>query len=129
VATQWSFDTSDACVIHCPRPPNCFPADQEPVVDEDLPQVFELKQNTPNPFADQTRIGFDIPEATHVKIDVFDIQGRLVRSLADRQYRPGHWSVTWNRQDAAGYRVPLGVYFYRARMGSFVTEKKMLLVQ
>jgi len=123
------IDTNDACVIHCPRPPNCFPADQEPVVDEDLPQVFELKQNTPNPFADLTRIGFDVPEATHVKIDVFDIQGRLVRSLADRQYRPGHWSVTWNRQDAAGYRVPLGVYFYRARMGSFVTEKKMLLVQ
>jgi len=113
----------------CPRPPFCLPAENEPTVDEDMPQVYALKQNAPNPFVDQTRIGFDVPEAAHVKIDVFDVQGRLVRNLANRQYRPGHWSVSWNRQNTAGYRVPLGVYFYRARMGSFVSEKKMLLVQ
>jgi Tol biopolymer transport system component len=122
------IDTNDACVI-CPRPPFCLPAENEPVVDEDLPQVYELKQNAPNPFADQTRIGFDVPQTTHVKIDVYDIQGRLVRSLADRVYRPGHWSIAWNREDAAGYRVPLGVYFYRARMGSYVSDKKMMVLK
>ncbi len=52
-----------------------------------------------------------------------------MRSLANRPYGPGHWSVTWNRQDSKGYRVPLGVYFYRARMGSYVSEKKMMLLQ
>jgi hypothetical protein len=121
--------TSDVCEIQCPHPPNCYPASRQPVEDEGLPTVFALRQNSPNPFDETTQIGFDLPEASHVTLGIFDIQGRLVRQLADRPYQAGRWSATWDRRDASGSRVPLGVYFYRARLGSFVSEKKMMLLR
>jgi flagellar hook assembly protein FlgD len=91
--------------------------------------VIALRQSTPNPFVERATIAFDLPEASHVTLGIYDLQGRLIRRLVDRPYGPGRWSATWDRTDDAGKRVTNGVYFYRAELGTFVSQKKMLLVR
>jgi hypothetical protein len=121
--------TTDVCQIQCPRPPNCYPTSQQPAGGDDLPKAFALRQSTPNPFVDRATIGFDLPTASHVTLSIYDLQGRLIRKLVDQQYGAGRWSSTWDRVDDAGKRTSSGVYFYRARLGSFVSERKMLILR
>lgn len=120
--------TSDWCEIQCPPGHQCYPESGDQEIAE-LPAAFALMQNSPNPFDERTRIAFDLPQAVNVRVDVFDIQGRLVRRLVDRPYEAGRWSTTWDRRDASGNKVSLGVYFYRARMGSYLSEKKMMVLR
>lgn len=93
-----------------------------------LPTGFALSSNHPNPFARTTTIRFELPQATHVRLEVFDLMGRRVRSLENRLLSPGYQSVEWDRRDDAGNRVGAGVYLYRMLAGSFRAEKKMVLL-
>lgn len=79
---------------------------------EDLPKQFILYPNYPNPFNPTTNIEFNVPEATNVRVVVYDIMGREIQVLADRSYRPGLHSVTF---DARGYAS--GMYIYRMYYG------------
>jgi hypothetical protein len=93
-----------------------------------LPTRFALAQNKPNPFATTTTIDFELPSFTQVRLEVFDLQGRLVRVLADRGYEPGYHSAEWDRRDQSGSSVGAGVYLYRLRAGAFVEQRKMVLL-
>ncbi len=62
-------------------------------------------------------------------IIIFDVAGRLVRTLVNEHRAAGAWSVQWNGGDDRGQRVASGVYFYRMRAGSFVDTKKMVLLK
>lgn len=64
---------------------------------DDIPRWFELAQNYPNPFNPSTRIHFQLPKQSHVTIKIFDIQGRLVHTLVDRQFKAGRFDETWAR--------------------------------
>lgn len=89
---------------------------------------FALAQNRPNPFGKGTAIGFDLPRSAHVRLEIFDLQGRRVQTIADKDYGPGHWNATWNRIGSDGAVVRSGVYLYRLSAGAFRSQRKMVLL-
>jgi len=90
---------------------------------------FALAQNTPNPFNPMTEIQFELPERIPVHLQVFDLRGRLVRTLVDGPREAGLQRVTWDGRDARGARVASGVYLYRIQAGDWVDQRKMTLVK
>ncbi len=95
---------------------------------EAKPTAFALRQNRPNPFSGTTEIRFELPAETPVRLEVFDAQGRVVRTLAGGAFPAGFHSVTWDQRDASGARVRPGIYFYRMVAGSFRAQRKMVLL-
>jgi photosystem II stability/assembly factor-like uncharacterized protein len=89
-----------------------------------IPVAMALEQNYPNPFNPTTVISFQVPVASHVKLTVFDMLGRVVVTLVDENKPGGVHAVQF---DAAG--LASGVYFYRLRTGAGTFTKKMLLVR
>jgi hypothetical protein len=90
----------------------------------DLPTRYLLAQNYPNPFNPDTRIRFELPEQTHVRLAVYDILGRPVRTLVSEERQPGVHAVSF---DASG--LASGTYIYEITAGSFVDRKKMMLLK
>jgi serine protease AprX len=95
----------------------------------EIPEVFKLYNNYPNPFNPVTKIKFDIPanvksEKSNVKMIVYDILGREVSVLVNEQLNPGSYEVDF---DASNFTS--GVYFYRLETDGFTDTKKMLLVK
>lgn len=83
-----------------------------------------LDQNVPNPFNPQTTIGFSLPGSEHVRLDIYDVGGRLVQRLADKPMQAGHSRIKWNGKDAHGRTVASGVYFYRLIAGKQAFTKR-----
>jgi len=94
-----------------------------------LPQEMRLHAASPNPFHGATRIRFDLPEASAVRLRVFDLRGRMVRDLADTAYPAGTHTVTWDGRDAIGERAASGVYFCRLEAGGRVRIVRMVVGQ
>jgi hypothetical protein len=96
-----------------------------------IPSSYYLGQNAPNPFNPSTSIEFGIPAggSGFVTIDVFDVAGRLVRTLLKETRGAGTWRVTWDGTTNAGSRVSSGVYFYRLRTPQFTQTRRMTLVE
>jgi len=94
-----------------------------------LPTQFGLDQNYPNPFNPTTVISFDVPKPSAVRIVVYDILGKEVRTLVNNTMSPGTYHVTWDGLNDEGRQVSSGIYFYRMEAGSFVSMKKMLLLK
>lgn len=92
--------------------------------DQVLPTKFDLHQNYPNPFNPSTTIGFSLPTASIVKLEVFDILGRKVKTLLHKELFAGDHKYKFN-----GKNLSSGVYFYRIQAGSFFKTKKMLLIK
>ncbi len=88
-----------------------------------------LEQNQPNPFSASTRMDYQIHSEAHVALRVYDVAGRLVRTLVDRIQPPGAYSVTWKGKDAHGRFLPSGVYFYKIKAGSFQQSHRLLIVR
>ncbi len=100
--------------------------------DEDndqVPSVYSLSQNVPNPFNPATDIQFALPEDGHVRLGVFDVTGRRVATLVDGYRSAGIHTVRWDGRDHSGASVATGVYFYRMQSETFVETKKMLLLK
>lgn len=74
-------------------------------------------QSFPNPFRHATRIVFELEEAGHVTLEVYDIRGRRIASLADEEYAPGRHEAAWDGSDDLGRSAGAGVYFIRLRGG------------
>jgi len=89
-----------------------------------IPREFSLYQNYPNPFNLETVIEFDIPEVTDVKLEVYDVLGRKVKTILDDRLEVGRYRVRFN-----GSGLSSGVYFYRLEAGKYVGVKKMVLVK
>jgi hypothetical protein len=92
-----------------------------------LPSTFALLQSQPNPFAEQATIRFALPVASRVKLEVFDVLGRKVRTLADRSYEAGEHEVAWDRRTARGALASPGLYFYRMTAGGFRQKRPMIV--
>jgi len=88
-----------------------------------------LFQNQPNPFNPSTTIRYYLPEACRVKLDVFDVQGRLIATLADGQQKKGSHAVEWRGFDDSGVAVSSGIYFYRLTVGKNTLSRKMVLLR
>lgn len=96
---------------------------------EPLPEKFVLEQNYPNPFNQETTIRYDLPIDSEVKIEIFDVLGRKVKTLVDDFKEAGTYPVIWNATDERGIIVSSGVYYYRMISGETVTTKKMILLR
>lgn len=94
-----------------------------------LPTVFALHGNYPNPFNPITTIKFDMPRQAHVKLSVYDIAGRLVKTLVDEVRPAAAHSVIWDGSDRTGRRVASGTYYYVVQSDSFRAVEKMMLVK
>ena len=88
-----------------------------------------MKANYPNPFNPTTTINFDVPEATNVRLEVYDMMGRRVATLVNGSLSAGRYEATWNARSDAGNQVASGVYLYRIQAGSFKAVKRMVLMK
>lgn len=89
-----------------------------------IPEKYELYQNYPNPFNPATKIKFDIPKQSHIKIRIYDITGREAAVIVDEKLNPGSYEVFWN---AVNY--PSGIYFCRIETSDYTVTKKMVLIK
>ncbi len=96
-----------------------------------MPKVFALSQSRPNPFAAATTILYQIPagEDVDVSLRVYDVSGKLVRTLVDKTECPGYRSVVWDGRDESGKTVAGGIYFYRLWAGRFTSTRKMVVIR
>jgi len=90
---------------------------------------FALHQNYPNPFNPTTTIQYDIPHTGEVTIAIYDIQGRLVRSLASLTQQAGTHTVVWDARNDGGVNVSSGNYFCRVDFNHSFLVKKLLLLK
>ncbi|TDI83918.1 MAG: T9SS type A sorting domain-containing protein, partial [Caldithrix sp.] len=97
--------------------------------ENEIPTVFQLDENYPNPFNPETVIRFHLPEASHVVIRIFNSIGQEVKTLVDEPYQAGVHRAIWNATDRQGVQVSSGVYFYHIKAGKFNEVKKMLLLR
>ena len=94
-----------------------------------IPENFRLLQNYPNPFNPLTQIKYDLPEASHVQVFIYDILGREVTALVNEAQEPAYKSIIWHGTDAFGRNVGAGMYFYSIQAGDFRQTKKMVLLK
>ncbi len=93
-------------------------------ISTEIPAVFRLKQNFPNPFNPKTIIDFDIPTESDAKLTVYNSQGEVIAVLVDQRLTAGSYRVDWNAEAFSS-----GVYFYTISAGKFYESRKMVLVK
>jgi len=94
-----------------------------------LPNVAELFQAYPNPFNSSTRIRIFLPEERNTKLEIFDINGRLVKQLVNNLLGAGEHSFRWNATNSSGNSVSSGSYFYRLIAGNDALIRRMILIR
>jgi hypothetical protein len=93
------------------------------------PPSFRLHPNVPNPFNPATTLRFDLPAPSLARLAVFDLAGRLVRTLVDRDLPAGPHEATWDGRDEKGRPAGSGVYFVRLESGADRATRKVLLLR
>jgi hypothetical protein len=95
----------------------------------DVPAPFKLEGNYPNPFNPSTRIAFNLSEAAATTLEIFDLQGRLVRSLWQGDLAAGPQELPWDGRDDAGQAVSAGTYLARLTSAKHTATTKMVLAK
>ena len=101
-----------------------FKYSQESEVIIEVPFIFTLGQNFPNPFNPSTQIDFSIPRSSHVTLKIYDVLGKEVATLVEGARVAGTYTATWNAQN-----YPSGIYFYRFKAGSYTMTRKLILLR
>lgn len=102
--------------------------DASAVGGREMPTVLSLQAAGPNPFSSSTRVSFGLPQAGQAELGVYDMSGRLVRTLLSGSQKAGFQIMAWDGRDDADQRMPAGVYFYKLNAGGHsLTERVMLL--
>ena len=94
-----------------------------------LPASFYLEQNYPNPFNPSTKITFSLPKTSRVLLRIYDLLGREIKTLADKELSAGYYSFTWNADDNYGKKAATGIYLYTLLTEKFSQTKKMILMK
>ena len=89
-----------------------------------MPVAFALEGNYPNPFNPSTTIRYALPRPAAVHLSVYDVQGRLVEVLVERQQSPGRYEVVFETDNLAS-----GGYVYRLAAGDVVQTRRMVLLK
>jgi len=93
-------------------------------INPNVTSFYSLSQNYPNPFNPNTKIKFDIPKSSNIKLTVYDITGKEISILADEKISPGSYEVEFNGNKSAS-----GIYFYRLETSDFIQTNKMILLK
>jgi hypothetical protein len=94
-----------------------------------LPSSFTVFQNYPNPFNPSTTISYGLPETGPVKVIIYNVLGREVKTLVNTNQKAGIQNVVWNGDNNAGHTVASGIYFYKVIAGEQVQVKKMIMLK
>ncbi|NNE07005.1 MAG: T9SS type A sorting domain-containing protein [Gemmatimonadetes bacterium] len=94
-----------------------------------LPRVFALRKSRPNPHRGSSLISYDLPRSVDVRLEVFEISGRRVRSLVDKERPAGFHTAVWDGSDEDGRPVASGTYLYRLRAGDFTATRKLTVLR
>ncbi len=94
------------------------------IKNSEVPKDFKLYQNYPNPFNPTTKIRYQLPKSEYITINVFDITGKLVRTLVNEKQNAGIYEVKFEAKD-----ISSGVYFYKLTSGDFLDVKKLILLK
>jgi len=111
-----------------PADPNSVPAVAAAETGS-APVAPQLFQNAPNPFNPSTTIAFRFGTAGRVRLLVFDVSGRLVKTLVDKTLPAGNHTVRWDGSDDRGHATASGRYYYRLRVGDKVLTRAMTLLR
>lgn len=101
----------------------------EDPVSTEKPESFGLFQNYPNPFNPSTSFSFQISKTSHVRIKIYNLLGREVRTLIDERKSAGTYGIGWDGKDDLGNGIGSGVYIYRMQAGNFIESRKMILLK
>jgi len=100
-----------------------------------LPTEIKLEQNYPNPFNPSTTLSYSLPTSSNVKLEIYDVMGRMIKSFTNNSQSSGTHQVFWNGTNSNGTRVATGIYIYRFEATSlethehFVKTEKLMLVK
>lgn len=92
-------------------------------------KTFVLHQNYPNPFNPSTTIEYELPAPGWIKIQIFNVNGKLVRNLESRYSPGGVHRIVWNGENDNWVLVANGIYFYQVQFNDIVQMKKLLLIR
>lgn len=96
---------------------------------DELPQTLTLSQNYPNPFNPETVIRYDIKDAGHAMLVIYDVLGQRIRTLVDAPQAAGSYQVRWDALDTNGNSASSGIYLYRLTVGNHSATRQMTLLR
>jgi hypothetical protein len=99
------------------------------IIDETLPVTYNLQNAYPNPFNPVTTLQYDLPEDALVNITIYDMMGRVIKTMVNSQQNAGFKSIQWNATNNLGQPVSAGLYLYTIEAGKFRQTKKMVLLK
>jgi hypothetical protein len=95
----------------------------------DIPTVYKVHQNHPNPFNPVTTLRYELPQDAMVNITIYDMMGRQVKSLVNGSQTAGYRTIQWNAANDRNEPVSAGLYLYTIEAGKFRQTKKMVLLK
>ncbi len=102
---------------------------QASIIEDIIPITYHLYSAYPNPFNPITTLDYDLPEDVLVNITIYDMMGRVVKTIVNSQQNAGFKSVRWNATDDKGSPVSAGLYLYTIEAGQYRQSKKMGLLK
>lgn len=93
-------------------------------VENSIPKSYELFQNYPNPFNSSTKIEYDLPKSITIRLTVYNVLGKEVKTLVNEKQNAGSYQVEFD-----GGNLPSGVYFYKLTAGDFTAVRKLVLLK
>ena len=97
--------------------------------EKNIPIDFSLSQNYPNPFNPITSISFSTPIKQMVRIEIFDLHGKLINNIYEGITQPGTHTIRWDATNSYHNSIPSGVYFYRLSSEKYFKTRKMLYLK
>ncbi len=94
-----------------------------------IPTAWALHQNYPNPFNPTTVIRYDIPQDAFVNITVFNMYGKVIKTIINEKKSSGSKFIQWDATNNQGKIVSAGVYLYRINIDNFIQTKKMIFIK
>jgi len=93
------------------------------------PDEYSLSQNYPNPFNPETEMSYVLPNASYVKLSIYNLLGQKVKTLVDGYQEAGYRTVLWDGKNDRGEGISSGIYFYSLKAGDFTQTRKMVLMK
>ena len=94
-----------------------------------IPTDYTLSQNYPNPFNPSTTISFSLPSDNHTILNIYDISGKLINTLLDKNMKTGYHNISWDGKDFYGQEVSTGAYVYTLSTNDVSLSGKMILLK
>ena len=130
VSAETVFTVVEYAIMLCPKPATV--EEEEEII---TPEDFQLFQNHPNPFNNETTIKYTLSKSCHVSLIIYNILGQKVRTLVTEYQKAGVKTVSWDAKDEKGKDLGSGIYFYQLSTGStgksgeITRTKRMILLK